>query len=110
MAIPPALRNLGRSRQGKQVLAIIAAVVTLLYFLSGSGATGSYKAKVGGWTSANIPKANIGSGPPVVLVTVIDPKADPAWTQKIKRNREEYAKRHGMVPQLLNFQCLKDLA
>ena len=51
---------------------------------------------MGGWTSANIPKANIGSGPPVVVVTVLDPKADPAWTQKIKRNREEYAKRHGM--------------
>ena len=46
-------------------------------------------------TDTNIPKPNIGSGPPVVVVTVIDPKADPVWMQKIKSNREEYAKRHG---------------
>ena len=83
---------------------------TLLWFFSGRGATGSYRAKVGGWTTANIPKASIGSGPPVVLVTVIDPKADPVWIQKIKSNREDYAKRHGMPPHFLPFQCLQDLA
>jgi len=33
----------------------------------------------------------------VVVVTVIDPKADPVWMQKIKSNREEYAKRHGYL-------------
>jgi mannan polymerase II complex MNN11 subunit len=64
----------------------------------GGGATSSHKSKVGGWAAANLPKANIGSGPPVVVVTVIDPKADAAWTQKIKSNREEYAKRHGTLP------------
>lgn len=46
----------------------------------------------GGGSSA---AAIIGTGPPVVVVTVIDPKADAAWVQQIKRNREEYAKRHG---------------
>lgn len=51
----------------------------------------------GGWTAANIPKVAIGSGPPVVIVTVVDPKAESGWIEKIKNNRQEYAKRHGMV-------------
>jgi mannan polymerase II complex MNN11 subunit len=95
IAIPPALKNLLRSKT-RQIIAAITTVVIFLYMISGKGATGSHKSKLGGWAPANIPKANIGSGPPVVVVTVIDLKADPAWTQKIKSNREEYAKRHGM--------------
>jgi mannan polymerase II complex MNN11 subunit len=55
--------------------------------------------KIGGGSSnskaPNLPRVAIGSGPPVVIVTVLDPQADLAWTAKIKHNREEYAKRHG---------------
>jgi mannan polymerase II complex MNN11 subunit len=43
-----------------------------------------------------LPKVEIGSGPPVVIVTVIDPKADAVWAKRIKQNRNEYAKRHGL--------------
>lgn len=39
--------------------------------------------------------AVIGSGAPVVIVTVIDPRANSAWVEKVKRNREDYASRHG---------------
>jgi mannan polymerase II complex MNN11 subunit len=49
--------------------------------------------------SAAIPKlkkVDIGSGPPVVIVTVIDPKADAVWVKRIKQNRIEYATRHGL--------------
>jgi mannan polymerase II complex MNN11 subunit len=49
----------------------------------------------GGSDSAVIPAAAIGTGPPVVIVTVLDPKADPAWVDKIKKNREQYARKHG---------------
>jgi mannan polymerase II complex MNN11 subunit len=75
----------------------ILGFFVLIWMLSGSGGTSRTKSKVGGWTAANIPKPTIGSGPPVVVVTVIDPKADPVWMQKIKSNREEYAKRHGTL-------------
>jgi mannan polymerase II complex MNN11 subunit len=54
----------------------------------------------GGSSSAplvNIPKVAVGSGAPVVIVTVLDPSANPAWVQKIKANREEYAKKHGYL-------------
>ncbi|KAF2689739.1 glycosyltransferase family 34 protein [Lentithecium fluviatile CBS 122367] len=44
-----------------------------------------------------LPKVEIGSGPPVVIVTVIDPKADAVWVKRIKQNRDEYAKRHGYL-------------
>lgn len=59
--------------------------------------------KIGGgsgttnWTAANIPKVAVGSGPPVVIVTVLDPSADPVWTERIKKNRETYAKKHGYL-------------
>lgn len=69
---------------------------TLIWMLSGGGSgTSKRNAKFGGWAAANLPHVKIGSGPPVVVVTVIDPKADPTWIQRIKSNREEYAKRHG---------------
>lgn len=50
-----------------------------------------------GSSAVNLPKVAIGSGPPVVIVTVLDPKADPAWTKKVKKNREDYAKKHGRM-------------
>lgn len=33
----------------------------------------------------------------MVIVTTFDPKADPAWVQKIKKNRDDYAKKHGYL-------------
>ncbi|KAL1792408.1 hypothetical protein ACET3X_008915 [Alternaria dauci] len=97
IALPPALKNLLRSRAGRLIVGGILGFFVLIWMLSGSGGTSRAKSKVGGWTAANIPKPAIGSGPPVVVVTVIDPKADPVWMQKIKSNREEYAKRHGYL-------------
>lgn len=46
-------------------------------------------------SAPSLPKVAIGSGAPVVIVTVLDPSADPEWTEKIKQNREVYAKKHG---------------
>jgi len=95
-ALPPALKNLLRSKAGRLLAAGVLGFFVLIWMLSGSGSTSKRTSKiVGGWKPANIPKPNIGSGPPVVIVTVIDPKANPTWVQKIKSNREEYAKRHG---------------
>ena len=68
----------------------------LIWMLGGSSGTTKRGTKVGGWGPANIPKPKIGSGPPVVVVTVVDPKMDPTWTAKVKKNRVEYAKKHGM--------------
>jgi mannan polymerase II complex MNN11 subunit len=33
----------------------------------------------------------------VVIVTVFDPNADKTWIEKVKENREEYAKKHGYL-------------
>jgi len=98
IAIPPALKNLLRSKAGRLLAAGVLGFFVLIWMLSGSSDTHKRSSKVvGGWKAANIPKPNIGSGPPVVIVTVIDPKANPAWVQKVKNNREEYAKRHGYL-------------
>jgi mannan polymerase II complex MNN11 subunit len=52
--------------------------------------------RIGGSSDKSvIPAVAIGTGPPVVIVTVLDPKADPAWVEKIKKNREQYARKHG---------------
>lgn len=48
-----------------------------------------------------LPKVEVGSGPPVVIVTVFDPKADASWVQQIKKNREDYAKKHGASTHVL---------
>ncbi|KAF1836870.1 alpha-1,6-mannosyltransferas-like protein subunit [Decorospora gaudefroyi] len=95
IAIPPALRNLLRTRAGQLLVAGVTCVFLLIWLLSGGGTSSTRAAKVGGWTAASIPKVAVGTGPPVVVVTVIDPQADPAWIDKIRNNREEYAKRHG---------------
>jgi mannan polymerase II complex MNN11 subunit len=105
LPIPPALKNLLRTRP-RLLLGAILGFFTLYWLLGGRGHTRNYGSKVvGGWTAADIPKASIGSGPPVVVVTVIDPKADPVWVQKIKSNREDYAKRHGMPSLLTLYLC-----
>jgi mannan polymerase II complex MNN11 subunit len=63
-----------------------------VFWLLGRLGGGSSSSK----SAVKLPKVVIGSGPPVVIVTVLDPKADPLWTTKIQKNREDYAKRHGM--------------
>lgn len=88
--IPPALKNLLRSRSRVIVGAVLGFLT--LYWLLGTGGSASSA------PLANIPKVAVGSGAPVVIVTVLDPQANPAWVQKIKANREEYAKKHGSPP------------
>jgi hypothetical protein len=109
LRLPPALKNLLR----RDKLRII--VVAILGFLSVYWLLG----KLGGSSDSNapnLPKVAIGSGAPVVIVTVLDPKADQGWVAKIKQNRESYAKRHGMfglgVPserQVIDEYRLQDL-
>jgi mannan polymerase II complex MNN11 subunit len=72
------------------VLAILG-FVTLFWLLGRSGGGGARSDS----QAPNLPKVAIGSGAPVVIVTVLDPKADAGWVAKIKQNREVYAKKHG---------------
>lgn len=104
IAIPPALKNLLRRDKLRVIVIGILGFLGILWLLGRRGGSSHGP----GWTAVDLPKVSIGSGPPVVIVTVIDPKADPAWTQKIKNNREEYAKRHGMHLLLHSFPfCLE---
>lgn len=88
--VPPALRNLLRSRS-RVVVGAVLGFVTLLWLL---GIIGGHSSSA---PLANIPKVAVGTGAPVVIVTVLDPSANPAWVQKIKANREDYAKKHGTL-------------
>ena len=87
--IPPALKNLLRRDKLRVIVLGILGFLTVFWLLG----------RIGGGSSntqaAHLPKVAIGSGPPVVIVTVLDPKADQGWTAKIQKNREDYAKRHG---------------
>jgi mannan polymerase II complex MNN11 subunit len=87
--MPPALRNLLRSKP--RVAGAVLGFLTLLWLL---GIIGGHSSSA---PLANIPKVAVGSGAPVVVVTVLDPSANPAWTAKIKANREDYAKKHGTL-------------
>ncbi|KAF1360032.1 alpha-1,6-mannosyltransferas-like protein subunit [Lizonia empirigonia] len=87
--VPPALKKLLRSRS-RVVVGAVLGFLTLLWLLGIGGRSRSAPL-------ANMPKIAIGSGPPIVIVTVLDAQADPAWVQKIKANRDEYAKKHGYL-------------
>ncbi|KAH6618927.1 alpha-1,6-mannosyltransferas-like protein subunit [Boeremia exigua] len=87
---PPALRNLLRSKP-RAIAGAVLGFVTLLWLVGAIGGR-SRSAPL-----ANIPKVAVGSGAPVVIVTVLDPQADAAWVQRIKTNREDYARRHGYL-------------
>jgi mannan polymerase II complex MNN11 subunit len=97
--LPPALRNLLRRDRLRVVVLAILGFLTLFWLLG----------KTGGDSDSNapsLPKVAIGSGAPVVIVTVLDPKGDPAWVAKLKHNREDYAKRHGTSQGQCNaMQC-----
>ncbi|KAF2470629.1 alpha-1,6-mannosyltransferas-like protein subunit [Lindgomyces ingoldianus] len=82
--VPPALRNLLVRDKLRLMVVCVLGFLTILWLWGRMGGGG-------GVESAGI----IGSGAPVVIVTVIDPKTNPAWIEKIKKNREDYAKRHG---------------
>lgn len=87
--LPPALKNLLR-RDKLRVIVIAILGFLSVYWLLAKLTGGSSDAN-----APNLPKVAVGSGAPVVIVTVLDPKADPGWVAKIKHNREDYAKRHG---------------
>ena len=63
------------------------ALIFLLYRLFGSRSLGA---------GENSLKAPYGQ-PDVVVVTTINPQADPDFIEKIKANRIEYATKHGKV-------------
>lgn len=96
VGIPPALKNLLRRDKVRLIVIGILGFLGIFWLLGKVGGAGGTKA----WTTANIPKVAVGSGPPVVVVTVVDPRADPVWMERIKKNREDYAKRHGESPLL----------
>ncbi|KAF9738070.1 hypothetical protein PMIN06_002910 [Paraphaeosphaeria minitans] len=87
LPIPPALKNLLRGGKLRTALVGILGFLTLIWLLRRTGRD----------AGANIPKVAVGSGPPVVIVTTIDPRADAAWAAKIRKNREDYAKKHGYL-------------
>jgi mannan polymerase II complex MNN11 subunit len=88
--LPSALRNLVRSKP-RALVAALLGFFALLWLLGAGRHTSSTP-------GVNIPKVPVGSGPPVVIVTTIDPRADAAWVDKIKANRQAYAKKHGAYP------------
>lgn len=88
LPIPPALKNLLRRDKLRLIVISILGFLTFIWLVGHAG---------GREKGVGIPKVQIGSGPPVVIITMIDPKADAAWVKRIKANREEYAKRHGYL-------------
>ncbi|OAK98012.1 hypothetical protein IQ06DRAFT_378915 [Phaeosphaeriaceae sp. SRC1lsM3a] len=87
--LPPALKNLLRRDKLRLIIIGILAFLAVFWVLGRTGGS-NIDSK-----APNLPKVAIGSGAPVVIVTVLDPKADQGWVAKIKQNRESYAKRHG---------------
>lgn len=75
-----------RRRQLKSFAIIGCIVVSALFLIFHLFSSGS--------SSVDTPVAN---GPPVVIVTVLDTDFfSNTYIQRIKQNREDYAKRHGM--------------
>jgi mannan polymerase II complex MNN11 subunit len=99
--LPPVLRNLLRRDKLRVIVLAILGFLTLFWLLG----------RTGGNRDSNAPslaKVAIGSGAPVVIVTVLDPKGDPGWVAKLKHNREDYAKRHGTSHRLCSaVQCTR---
>ncbi|KAK2811922.1 hypothetical protein FQN49_008412, partial [Arthroderma sp. PD_2] len=77
-----------RRRQLKSCAVISCIVVSVLFLLFHLFSSGSS-------SSLDIP---VPDGPPVVIVTVLDTEFfSDTYIQRIKQNREDYAKRHGYV-------------
>lgn len=86
---PPYARRSSRSpllrRNRIQLIAVIASATLLLLFLL---------SRLSSWTSNRTPLGT----PRVVIVTPIDHNGySPEYIQKIKKNREHYAERHGTL-------------
>jgi mannan polymerase II complex MNN11 subunit len=90
LRLPPALKNLLRRDRLRIVVLAILGFLAVFWVLGKIGGGGSIDAM-----APKLPNVVIGSGAPVVIVTVLDPKADAGWVSKIKANRQDYAKRHG---------------
>ncbi|KAF2016987.1 glycosyltransferase family 34 protein [Aaosphaeria arxii CBS 175.79] len=86
-SMPPALRNLLRRITLRTALLAIFGFTTILWLLG----------KFGDRETGGLVKPVIGTGAPVVLVTVLDPAADEGWKHQIRKNREDYARRHGYL-------------
>ncbi|KAF2185258.1 glycosyltransferase family 34 protein [Zopfia rhizophila CBS 207.26] len=84
--IPPAIRSFLRKDRLRFILVGVVAFFSIIWL---------FRKIFGEGEGSAIETGIIASGAPVAIVTVIDPKANTAWIEKIKRNREEYAKRHG---------------
>ncbi|PSN61122.1 alpha-1,6-mannosyltransferas-like protein subunit [Corynespora cassiicola Philippines] len=84
--IPPALKNMLRRDKARALVLGLLGFLTIVWLLRHMG---------GG--SGSSAAALIGTGAPVVIVTAFDPQANPVWVDKIKKNRDDYAKRHGYL-------------
>ncbi|ORY18738.1 galactosyl transferase GMA12/MNN10 family-domain-containing protein [Clohesyomyces aquaticus] len=82
--IPPALRNLLIRDKARLIVICILGFLSILWLWKRSGGASGLE-----------PSGIVGSRAPVVIVTVIDPRANAAWVAKIMKNREDYAKKHG---------------
>jgi mannan polymerase II complex MNN11 subunit len=71
-----------RLPRNKRVLAAIALGVIVFFYL-----VSSLLRRGGEYIPPGTPR--------VVIVTTIDPKVDPAFTERIRANRLDYASRHG---------------
>ena len=81
----------------------IAVVMVMLWMLLHLFNSNSSRA----WSSVN-ERSRQGPAPAgepeVVIVTVLDPKMKESYKQKMKENRDDYARRHGMLPRRLQIR------
>lgn len=75
-----------RRRQLKTVAVLGLVVISVIYFFSHIFSSGT-----------SVTSTTVANGPKVVLVTVLDEQSlSDKYIQRIKQNREDYVKRHGM--------------
>ncbi|KAF2460376.1 galactosyl transferase GMA12/MNN10 family-domain-containing protein [Lineolata rhizophorae] len=74
-------------RNQLRLLAIIALGLLSFIFI----ASRLFRSSSGSAQSEYIPPGT----PPVVIVTVLDPKGNPSFNEMVKQNREHYAEKHG---------------
>ncbi|KAF2005092.1 glycosyltransferase family 34 protein [Amniculicola lignicola CBS 123094] len=84
--IPLWLKNrIRRPGQPRVVVVGCLVLIVLIWLLRGSGPD----------NGVGLATPVIGTGAPIVIVTVLDQKKSPGWIEAIKKNREDYARRHG---------------
>jgi mannan polymerase II complex MNN11 subunit len=81
-----------RLKTGGLLAAVMITLWMIMHLFSGSSSSSS--------AARNSNARNLGPAPPgtpeVVIVTVLDPKMKDEYLRKIKENRDDYARRHGM--------------